>query len=223
MDSKLTLGAETFVRAVTEFIFVEDAPQKSDVIFIPGASHPEHALRAAELYHQGMADYVLPSGRYSTLLGHFKGVPEAFLQDYPDDYETEWAYLRTVLMKAGVPDSAILREDQATYTWENAQKSRDVLAQQGIPCNTAILCCHAFHARRALLYYQAAMPKTRFIVCPAGSPGYTREEWYLSEKGRNRVLGEVQRLGGQVGEVFNMMLENEKSPIMLEENQDFNR
>jgi hypothetical protein len=97
MESKLTPGAQEYILAVTDFIFVEHEPRRSDVIFIPGASHPEHALRAAELYHQGMADYLLPSGRYSVKLGHFKGVPEAFRQDYPDEYETEWAYLRTVL------------------------------------------------------------------------------------------------------------------------------
>lgn len=223
MQDKLTAGAERFIRAVTDFIFVEDQPERADVIFIPGSRKVAHAIRAAELYRAGYAPYVLPSGRYTISRGYFLELPEPLKSEYPGTFETEWHFLKAVLMKHGVPESAILREDQATYTWENAQKSREVLAQQGIPCNTAILCCHAFHARRALLYYQAAMPKTRFIVCPAGSPGYTREDWYLSEKGRNRVLGEVQRLGGQVGEVFNMMLENEKSPIMLEENQDFNR
>ena len=76
-----------------------------------------------------------------------------------------------------------------------------------IPVKTAILACHAFHARRALLYYQAAMPDVRFLVCPAPTPGYAREDWYLTEKGRARVLGEVQRLGGQVSEVFAMMLQ----------------
>lgn len=206
MESKLTLGAETFIRAVTDFIFVEDAPQRSDVIFVPGASHPEHALRAAELYHQGMAEYVLPSGRYYTLLGHFKGVPEEFRQDYPDDYETEWAYLRAVLMKAGVPDSAILREDQATYTWENAQYSRRMTDAMGLEVKQAILCCRAFHARRALMYYHAAYPDAKILVCPASVIGEGREDWFTNEKGRCRVMGEVARLGSQVSEVFEMMV-----------------
>ncbi len=206
MESKMTLGAETFVRAVTDFIFVEDEPRKSDVIFIPGASHPEHALKAAELYHQGMAEYLLPSGRYSVTLGHFKGVPEAFRRDYPDDYETEWDYLRTVLMKAGVPEHAILREDQATYTWENAQYSRKVCDGMGLEVKQAILCCRAFHARRAMMYYHAAFPETKILVCPAGVPGESRDDWFTNEKGRRRVMGEVSRLGTQVNEVFGMML-----------------
>lgn len=206
MESKLSLGAETFIRAVTDFIFVEDKPQPSQVIFVPGASHPEHALLAAELYHRGMAPYILPSGRYSINLGHFKGVPEAFRQAYPGDYETEWAYLRQVLLQAGVPDRAILREDQATFTWENARFSRRLLDGMGVPVAQAILCCRAFHARRALMYYHAAFPDARILVCPASTPGESRNDWFTNEKGRKRVLGEVRRLGDQVNEVFEGML-----------------
>ena len=207
MQDKLNAGAEGFVRAVTDFIFVEDQPEKADVIFIPGSRKVAHAIRAAELYRAGYAPYVLPSGRYTISRGYFLELPEPLKSEYPGPFETEWHFLKTVLMKHGVPESAILREDQATYTWENAQLSRKVLEQQGIPVKTAILACHAFHARRALLYYQAAMPETRFIVCPAPTPGYTREDWFLTEKGRARVLGEVQRLGSQTNEVFAMMLE----------------
>lgn len=207
MQSKLTMGAEDFIRAVTDFVFVEDQPQKADVIFLPGSRKVEHAIRAAELYKAGYAPYVLPSGRFTIARGYFLELPEPLRSEYPGQFETEWHFLKAVLMKHGVPEEAILREDQATYTWENAQFSRDVLAQQGIPVRTAILACHAFHARRALLYYQAAMPEVRFLVCPAQTPGYTRNDWYLTEKGRTRVLGEVQRLGSQVSEVFSMMLE----------------
>ena len=101
---QLSMGAERFIRAVTEFVFVEDAPEKADVIFIPGSRKIHHVLRAAED-------------------------------------------------------------------------------------------CHA------------AMPDTRFLVCPVQTPGCTRDDWYRTEKGRARVLGEVQRLGSQVSEVFSMMLE----------------
>jgi len=213
MVDKLTLGAARHVRAVTEFIFVEDQPEPADVILIPGSRKIEHAVHAAEMYRAGYAPYVLPSGRYSTTYGRFKGVPERYQADYPGEYETEWAFLRAVLLKNGVPDSAILREDQATYTWENALYSRDVLQAAGIRTKTAILSCHAFHARRALLYYQTAMPDTRFIVCPTATPGYTRDDWFLTEKGRARVMGEVQRLGSQVSEVFSMMLEQKGGEV----------
>lgn len=207
MASDLTLGAEGFIRAVTNFIYVENAPQKADVIFVPGAARPEHALKAAELYHQGYAPYVLPSGRYSIAAGKFLGVKEAFREDYAGEYETEWAFLRDVLLRRGVPDSAILREDQATYTWDNALKSRAVTDGMGLEVKAAILCCKPFHARRALMYYQAAYPQAEFCVCPCSMPGYNRDDWFLTEKGRALVLGEVRRLGDQVNEVFELMMQ----------------
>ena len=209
MDSKLNLGAERYIRAVTEFVFVEDEPGQADIILVPGASRPEHALRAAELYQAGFAPYVLPSGGFPKTAGRFQGVKEKFRTEYPGAFETEWAFLREVLMRRGVPEEAILREDRATYTWENAQLSRRVTDAMGISVGTAILCCKSFHARRALLYYQAAYPETRFLVCPAQLSGYGREDWYLTEKGRAVVLGEVARLGDQVREVFENMLRRE--------------
>ena len=206
MVNKLTLGAEGYIRAVGDFVFVEDAPERSDIIFVPGASRPEHARRAAELYRAGMAPYVLPSGRFPKGAGRFLGVKEMFRAEYPGEFETEWAFLRHVLMREGVPEEAILKEDQSTFTWENALLSRQVTDAMGLTVRTAILCCKSFHARRALLYYQAAFPRTRFLVCPAALPGYGREDWYLTEKGRAVVLGEVARLGEQIQEVFASML-----------------
>ena len=181
MENKQT-GAFPFIRAVTDFVFVSDAPEKVDVILIPGSRHPANAIRAAELYRAGYAPYVLPSGRHGAAVDKFIGVMPEDRAAYPDDY----------------PDSAILREDEATFTWDNARKSAAVLKAQGISARTAILCCRPFHARRALLYYQTAMPETRFLVCPAREEGVNQDDWYLTQAGRTRVMGEVRRLGDQI-------------------------
>ncbi len=209
MENKQLGAATCFVEAVTEFIFVEDAPKPSDVIFIPGNAHPEHALLAADLYHQGYAPLLLPSGRFAKSAGAFAGVPEEYRKDYPEAYDTEWAFLHDVLRKAGVPEEAILREDQATYTWDNAVKSRQVTDALGLTVHRGLLCCHASHARRALLYYQAAFPEAELLVCPANRPGLSRKDWYLSPRGRKRILGEVARCGAQVGQVLEDFIASE--------------
>ena len=98
MQNKLTLGAERFIRAVTEFIFVEDEPVKADVIFVPGSRKIENAIRAAELYRAGYAPYVLPSGRFTIARGYFLELPEPLRSEYPGAFETEWHFLKTVLM-----------------------------------------------------------------------------------------------------------------------------
>ncbi len=200
-------GAEAFIRGVNAFVFLEDEPFQADVILTPGNANPCHAIRAAALYRQGYAPWVLPSGRYTKEVGGFRGADPAYQADYPGPYETEWAFLRAVLMREGVPDKAILREDTATFTWENAQHSRDVTDALGLKVRRAILCCHSYHARRALLYYQAAFPEADFRVCPAAISGFSREDWHLTAEGRMRILGEVRRLGDQVQDVFAMMLE----------------
>ena len=37
----------------TEFIFLEDKPERSDIIFIPGSDEGVLAVRAAELWKEG--------------------------------------------------------------------------------------------------------------------------------------------------------------------------
>lgn len=50
---------------------MNDTPQKSDIIFIPGTSKSAITEHAAQLYCSGYAKYVLPSGMYSTNIGRF--------------------------------------------------------------------------------------------------------------------------------------------------------
>ena len=128
-----------FLENFTDFIFLEDEPRQADVIFVPGNGYPQMAERAASLWREGYAPFVLPSGKYSVTKGHFSGVM-AEKEKYPGPYATEWEFLADVLRKNGVPGNAILREDQATYTWQNAIYSRQALERQGISLKRGIIC-----------------------------------------------------------------------------------
>ena len=59
-----------FLQEITDFIFLEDEPQKADVIFIPGSNEGSLAIKAAELYHKGYASVLIPSGKYAKWVGH---------------------------------------------------------------------------------------------------------------------------------------------------------
>ena len=59
-----------FLENVEEFVFAEDKPEKSDIIFVPGNGYPQ----MAEQDRAGLADWILPSGRYSVVNGKFSGV-----------------------------------------------------------------------------------------------------------------------------------------------------
>lgn len=177
----------------TEFIFQEDIPEKSDIIFVPGSEEGALAVRAAELWRAGLAPVILPSGKYAKLTGHLKEHKE---------YASEWEYLKAGLMEQGVPEWAIWKEDQATFTYENALCSRKVTDAEELMVKKAILCCQAYHAARALLYYQICFPETEFFVCPVVTKGISRENWYQTETGRQLVLTEVEHCGSQFGTVL---------------------
>lgn len=182
-----------FLKHTEEFIFAENQPEKADIIFVPGNGFPEMAEKAARLYKEGYAPYVLPSGRYSITMGRFVGV-QSKKDVYNEDYETECEFLKSVLMKNGVPKSAILLEDQATFTYENAIFSKQVTDLHKIKVNKAILCCKTYHARRSLMYYQLLYPDAEILVCPACPDGITRENWRDTEAGVEAVTGEIDRI-----------------------------
>lgn len=184
-----------FLSNFTDFIFLEDQPQEADIIFVPGNGFPQMAEKAAQLWKEGYAPRVLPSGRYSVLTGKFAGV-QAEIQKYSGEYETEWDFLYDVLIKNGVDGQAVLKENQATYTYQNAIYSRKVTDAAGIEIKKAIICCKAQHARRCRMYYQLLYPETDFMICPS-DVGINRTNWFLSEEGIGEVLGVVERCGKQ--------------------------
>lgn len=176
-----------FIQDLTDFIFVDQKPQKADIIFVPGGRSGEIAVTAARLWREGYAPYVLPSGRYSKLAGHCT-IP---------GYETEWEYFRDILVREGVDEKAILKESQATFTYENAIYSRQVTDALGLEIERAILCPQATHARRSLLYYETQFPETEFFVCPTVVGDLSRDNWFSDEEKIDVVLGEVERCGSQ--------------------------
>ena len=192
---------EKFLKSSEEFIFAENKPEKSDIIFVPGNGYPQMAEKAAELFKKGMADWILPSGKYSVVNGKFSGVLEKS-NVYDKEYGTEWEFLRDVLIKNGVPDQKILKEDQATFTYENAIYSRQVTDHAELEIERAILCCKSYHARRCLMYYQFVFPEIEFIVSPVITRGVSKENWYQSEYGICLVLKEVEHCGSQFADMM---------------------
>lgn len=184
------------IKDITDFIFIDHPPQPSDLIFIPGGSYPEVAEAAAKLYHQGYAKKILPSGKYGIGKDHFFG-PSSKAQEYQEDYSTEWDFLKAVLLKNGVLEEDILKEDQAQYTYDNALKSKEVLDAANIKVNKAILCCKSFHARRASMYYQLVFKDCDLLVHPVDIKGLTKDNWYLSDQTKTTVMDELSKCGSQ--------------------------
>ena len=45
---------EKFLQELETFIFVENKPEKADIIFVPGNGYPQMAEQAAILYKEGI-------------------------------------------------------------------------------------------------------------------------------------------------------------------------
>jgi uncharacterized SAM-binding protein YcdF (DUF218 family) len=168
--------------AITKFIFVETELEKSDVILVPGGTIPQLMERAAELYHEGLAPYILPTG------GPNHRIPE---------YESEWEYLNNIGLKLGVPEQAILKENKAKHTFDNAELSWKVLRENNIDVKKAIIVCKGYHSRRALMTYQTAFPlDVEFCVCTVlDKCGIDKDNWHLADEKIGIVMGEVAKIG----------------------------
>lgn len=181
---------------ISNFIFVSDTPEKADAIFLPGGSHPRQPEYAAELYRRGYAKWCIPSGGVSVKFAKWPGV-RSKAEIYDGDYKTDCEFFTDVLLKNGVPGTAVIGENRSGHTRDNAFFTRKTVDENNIKLSTALIVCKAFHARRCLMLYQMAFPNVKIKVCPVHCYNITKDNWYKSEKGIDRVLGELARCGNQ--------------------------
>ncbi len=187
-----------FLRDITEFIFLEDLPEKADLIIVPGNTWPQPARRAAALYHERMAPHIVVSGRYSKGQQAFAGA-SCESGRYKGTYKTEADFLTGVLLQEGVPETAVLQEKRAEFTLENARYIRQLLEEKNMTVKKALICCQAFHARRCRMYFEYVFQDTdiEFLMCPAVTQEISRDNWMETQKGLDTVLGELRRCGEQ--------------------------
>src|SRR5690606_20390252 len=125
---------------------------------------PQQMEKAAELYKQGFAPYILPSGGYNAKIN-----------------KTEWAYLRDIGLNRGIPEDAILKEDQAKNTFDNARLSWRLIKSKDLEVKSVILICKAQHSRRALMTYQTVFPKNInfYVTSVVDNRGISKDNWFL--------------------------------------------
>ena len=107
---------QKFLQQLTDFIFVEDLPEKADIIFITRQRFSPAWRGGGRALSQGLCP-LYPAFRPVQYLDRaFRRGPGKRRSFMPESMRTEWEFLKEVLVKNQVPQSAILREDQATYT-----------------------------------------------------------------------------------------------------------
>jgi uncharacterized SAM-binding protein YcdF (DUF218 family) len=170
--------------AITRYLFVSSEPEKADVILIPGCPFPEPMERAVRLCCEGFAPLLLPSG--NCWIFHKSG----------ERPQSECEAMAALALKEGVPKAAILREDKARHTLDNARLSRLALDRAGVRVQTAIICCQSFHARRCLKAYARHFMGVRLLVCPAPTRGFDETNWFKTPVGIFKVFTELLKCTG---------------------------
>ena len=102
-----------------------------------GAS-ADRVWHAARLYHAGRAPLIIASGGAMGWTG---------------ERMTEACAMRALLLDLGVPDEAIILEDQSRSTRENAVYSQRVMEEQAM--DSALLVTSALHMHRSMATFRA--------------------------------------------------------------------
>lgn len=182
------------IKEISDFIFIDDKPKEADIIFIPGSSKWEVSEKAADLYKKGVSQCIVVSGKCSPKLGCFAN-NRVEGSKYDEKYDYEYEFCKYVLTVNGVNKDSVICETESTNTYENALFSKTVLQENNLNISKAILCCQAFHARRALMTYSYVFPDVEILVAPANTLDITKENWSLEPIKIKRVMGELEKIG----------------------------
>jgi uncharacterized SAM-binding protein YcdF (DUF218 family) len=172
--------SKEFLKAVGEYMLVETPLAKADLCLLFGGERADElATRAAELYHQGYFPLIVVSGGVKTS----KGELEAF-------------QMYDVLVKNGVPTSAILIEDKATNTGENVTCTMDLLKKEGkFEDIKSVIGIGQIHgSRRFLMTLERRWPKVlKMFTAPNYFP-VSREDWMEDKTFRKAVIREYKKI-----------------------------
>jgi hypothetical protein len=192
--------SKEFMKAVGEYMLVETPLAKADMCLLFGGERTEElATRAAQLYHQGYFPLIVVSGGVKTSRGEM----EAF-------------EMYGVLVKNGVPPSAILIEDKATNTGENVTCTMDLLKKEGrFKDIKSVIGIGQIHgSRRFLMTLERHWPEVlKMFTAPNYFP-VSREDWLKDRTLRRAVIREYKKIApykqrGLIREVDMAKLEKE--------------
>ena len=163
---------------VADWLRLADRPQKADAILVLGGSFTR-PFQAAELYRQGLARkiYISVVAREEQLrLLDVEGVP----------YPREEVIVRQVLLKKGVPASAIeyFGKDSIS-TADEAQAARALFAQR---TPTLLVVSSAYHLRRARIIFSDALPAADIRMIATSYDPFPSSWWKDQSAARNVLL-----------------------------------
>jgi hypothetical protein len=104
-------------------------------------------------------------------------------------------------MEGGIPEHDIIHISEGTTIEEIVKNSFLIPQQQGISIHTVLLVGKAFFARRFLLLGERYAPKDALVdvLGLVDNRGITKDNWMNSTQGKQRVIGELEKIAKILG------------------------
>lgn len=168
------------IREITDYLFLADEPQPSDLIFVVGGQHLERAERGVALFHQQVAPWLMFAG------GNKCASHEAAAERF-----------RAFALSLGVPAEQILLEANSHNSLDHVLMSLPIIDHTvGLPSIRAITLVSAPHHMRRLKQVVAKhVPRhVALYCCPDERTDSNRENWWHTEEGRELVYRELEKV-----------------------------
>jgi uncharacterized SAM-binding protein YcdF (DUF218 family) len=183
----VAFGHPSLFRGVASFLIVEDRLEPAAAIVALGGQAPFRQMEAARLYHAGWAPLVF-------VVQEGPSDEAAALRELGIEILPEWELSRQVLLRRGVPASAIVvPREKSIGTLEELQAMYGALRSKDAP---VILVTSKFHTRRASLTWNyVTQGRSKAIVRAAGQDPFDPARWWGE---RRFVLAVVREYLGLV-------------------------
>jgi uncharacterized SAM-binding protein YcdF (DUF218 family) len=161
-----------------KFLVVDEKIQKSDAIIVLSGDKGERVEKAAELYHQGYGKYFVISGGII-----YNDVTAAQL-------------MKDHALQLGVPEKAIVLEDRADSTYENAEFTRQII--KSYPIHSAIVVSSDFHMKRVKMIFDRDFKasKIKLYYASAKDPHFDEMRWWSNNKSIMITITEYLKMTG---------------------------
>jgi uncharacterized SAM-binding protein YcdF (DUF218 family) len=178
LDRELSLKDIRECDIAYDYLAAEDKLENADIIFVFGAKTLLRIEKAIEVYKQGLAPRMIVSGRGPYYAG--------------DKFITEAEKYAHIAIEKGVPEHAIITENQSITIPDNVRSSLNLLDEQEIFYSSIILVNSPYTQRRGYAHFKKYLPdsvKLMRINSETG-PEYRRDSWYKNSKGIDVILSE---------------------------------
>ncbi len=174
-------AAELYERVYNALIPAQDE-STSDTLFVFGAASNARAERAVELYQQGVAPKIIISGNSP----HYK-----------ETHQSEAARMADFVTQRGVPETALILEEQSITLPDNVKCTLDLLEKQNWRPQSITLIATNFVLTRATMEWYKFCPwniKIKVVAAHPQSRDFTAEGWWKTPATIALVLNEYVKL-----------------------------